>query len=179
MPVPRSQTLRVALIVMLALVVCSGIVVGFNHLRRIPETRAQVEDHLEREILAYAVIDGKPLIVSEWGGNIIHDTLKLDLISIEWPPTPRWQWTGNWDIEDPSREPATAHMSTVAPVRTVWGQLNDDRIVAIEFVVDDQVVGRADVSGGGFIVPLPDGVRRVDLVRFVDASGEVVHEAKP
>ena len=54
------------------------------------------------ELLAYEVWDGVPhAVVRERHGprdasRVIFDRMRVDVISIEWPPTPAWQLTGAW-----------------------------------------------------------------------------------
>lgn len=142
-----------------------------------PPGRVELERHLEREVMAYEKVDGKPFIVFAYGGKVRLDSIKLDPISVEWPPFPRWQWTGHWDSLDFTEDPASAGISRNLGFRMIFGQLNDDRIESVIVVFKGEAIATSMVEGPGYIIQVPHfaGVE----VQFFDANGEIIWVVKP
>jgi hypothetical protein len=143
-----------------------------------PEDRAEVEAHLDRAVLAYDRWGDTPVIVFTGFGDprVYIDTLRLDTISIEWPPTPRWQWSGNWSSIPSSSDPASLGHGQGEWGSALFGQINDPAIARIHCTLDDVNISEV-VTAPGYVVPLPDGVRPPDSCDFLDASGRVVWTA--
>ena len=145
-----------------------------------PRTQQEVETHLGREVLFYTVWNDDPYVVVDTGGKIRFDRLWLDWISIEWPPTPRWQWTGWWSSAPVTADPASATLSVYStPLgNVVFGQINADYIVEIEVVAGAKAY-RYPVSSPGYAVRLPEDHDKVVECRFLDARGQVVWSVVP
>ena len=141
-----------------------------------PATKAEAEEHLESSLLAYARLDDATYIVFDgMDGKVYLDVLTLDWISIEWPPTPRWQWTGMWSYIDATTAPASVGIGNPNAVSTLFGQITDPTIVTLQARVDGQWRS-FPVSGAGFVVPLPVGDTYPTRYRWLDATANVVHE---
>lgn len=140
---------------------------------RVPASIEAASDHLQRQPLAYAVIDGTPLVLIEFGGNVFLDTLRLDPLSMELPPYPRWQWTGDWERLYSPAAPATADLSAHFGPLVLFGVVNDGRIVAMEVERDGAVVQTLPVTGPAYILPVTD-MFLTDEIHFVTANGERV-----
>jgi len=157
--------------------VLSSVAVGLIFLVRglgaVPENQAEVEEHLDRPILAYAKLDDVPYVVFEFDGRVYLDTLVLDWISIDWPPTPRWQWTGMWSYIDATTAPASVALGNPTGTPVLFGQINDPAITSLDVEVDGQSM-RFAVSGAGFAIQLPDSTLRATQYRWLDAEGNVV-----
>lgn len=153
-------------------------IVGFAFMARdlgaVPANQAEVEEHLERPILAYARLDDAAYIVFDFDGRIYLDQLVLDWISTEWPPTPRWQWTGMWSYIDATTAPASVAIGNPNVIPTLFGQINDPAIVTLQAEVDGQWQS-FPVSGAGFAVQLPVGDTYPTRYRWLDAGGKVVY----
>lgn len=155
-------------------VLLGGAVVGLARLGRVPATQAQVEGHLERAVLTYAVVDDVPYIVFPLNGRVVLDQLILDWISIEWPPTPRWQWTGMWDSIAPTTDPASLGYGTATlPPRIVYGQINDPAIVELHVRIEDATYS-FPVSAPAYVVRLPTERPWAAEFRWVDAQGREI-----
>lgn len=152
-----------------------GLVLLVRTLGAAPANQAEVEEHLERPILAYAPLDDTAYIVFELDGKVYLDQLVLDWISIEWPPTPRWQWSGMWSYIDVTTAPASAAFGDPAGTPVLFGQINDPAIVSLQVEVEAQRLSYP-VSGAGFAVQLPGPDARPTRYRWFDAEGNVVHE---
>lgn len=159
--------------VLIAVVV--GLVLLTRSLGGAPANQAEVEEHLERPILAYARLDDVLYVVFAFDGKVYLDQLVLDWISIEWPPTPRWQWTGMWSYIDATNAPASVAFGDPAGTPVLFGQINDPAIVTGEVEVDGQWLSYP-VSGAGFVVQLPDPDAHPTRYRWLDGQGNVVHE---
>lgn len=159
-----------------ALVVAAiiGLVLLFRNAGAAPANQAEVEEHLERPILAYAKLDDAAYIVFDFDGRIYLDQLVLDWISIEWPPTPRWQWTGMWSYIDATTAPASVAIGNPNVIPTFFGQINDPAIVTLQAEVDGQWQS-FPVSGAGFAVQLPVGDTYPTRYRWLDAGAKVVY----
>ena len=190
--VPRQTWRRRCLIIALAIAVVFGFVQIGERLTSPPRTRAEAEGHLDRSIIAYALWDDMPYVVFEYGGRVHFDRLVLDLVSIEWPPTPRWQWTGNWwtiaSTSDPasvgvastrSRSPMMSYQSSsdkdrangVQPV--IYGQVNAPEIVWLE-VETEGVWRRYPVSTPGFVILLSEDQSIPRDYRWLNAADVVI-----
>lgn len=149
-------------------------------------SRAWAEENLSGDVLAYEVWDGTPhLLFWHWddgpNAKVYFDHLRRDPISIEWPPTPRWQWTGAWYSIPATYAPASLHVARCTGVlgevcdkpTELFGQVNAPEIVALE-VAYDGAWHRFPVAAPGFAVRLP-GFRSVpSSYRWLDAMGGVV-----
>lgn len=140
---------------------------------RVPSTVESASNHLHRDPLAYTVIDGTPLVLAEFGGTIFLDTLRLDFFSMEFPPYPRWQWTGDWERIRTTDAVASADLSAHFGPLVIFGLVNDERIVAIEILRDGTMVQTIPISAPAYIVQV-DNVLLTDEVRFITDEGEGV-----
>lgn len=156
-----------------------GAVLLFDWLGRPPQTQAAAEDQLDRPVMAFASWDGTPYVVFKFGDaeRVYFDRLRIDWISVEWPPAPRWQWTGfDWSYLDATTAPASAGLATTLHGTAVFGQLNDLTIVAIELEIDG-TWRRFPVSGDGYAVRLAGFDVTPTGYRWVDAEGRVIFAA--
>ena len=142
-----------------------------------PQTQAAAEDHLERPVMAFAFWDGTPYVVFEFGdsGHVYFDRLRIDWMSIEWPPTPRWQWTGWWSYIEATTAPASAGL-TAAAGNVVFGQVNAPEIVALEMKVDG-AWRSYPISAPGYAVRLSKFDETPTGYHWLDAEGRVVFAA--
>ncbi|MBA2247464.1 MAG: hypothetical protein H0W23_05000 [Chloroflexia bacterium] len=152
-----------------------GVVFMTGELSAVPATKAGVEEHLERSLLAYAPLDDAAYVVFQLGDTVYLDVLTLDWISIEWPPTPRWQWSGMWSYIDATTAPASVAIGNPNTLPVLFGQINDPGIVTFQAEVDGQWQS-FPVSGAGFVVQLPAGDTYSTRYRWLDAGGNVVYE---
>lgn len=138
-----------------------------------PKTQQDAEAHLERPLLFYDVWEGTPHVVFEFGGTVHLDRLTLDMISIEWPPTPRWQWTGDWWTIDAIADPASIGVSDTPGKYVMFGQINAEDIVWLDVQTNGQW-SRYPVSHPGFAIRLPEGQPIPDTYRWLDAADRVI-----
>ncbi len=154
--------------------VIAGLGLMTRDLGAAPATKADVEEHLERPLLAYAKLDDAAYIVFQLGDTVYLDVLTLDWISHDWPPTPRWQWSGMWSYIDATAAPASVATGNPNVVPTLFGQINDPAIVTLQAEVDGQWRS-FPVSGAGFAVTLPPAPPYPTRYRWLDAVGNVVY----
>lgn len=152
-----------------------GVVLLIRDLGAAPATKAEVEGELERPILVYARLDDAPYVVFNLNGRIYLDVLIPDWISRDWPPGPRWQWSGTWSYIDAMTAPASVAIGNPNVIPTLFGQINDPAIVVLQADVDGQWRS-FPVSGAGFAVQLPVGDTYPTRYRWLDARGNVVYE---
>jgi hypothetical protein len=115
-----------------------------------------------------------PYIVFGLGDHVHFDRLRLDWISIEWPPTPRWQWTGfAWSYIDTTTAPASAGLTTWRQGNVVFGQVNSPEIVTLELEIDGKW-RRFPVSSPGYAVRLSGFGEIPTAYRWLDASDRVI-----
>lgn len=165
--------LRLAMIVLFLIIGLFGVVWAVAQLGSVPQTQQEAEAHLNREILAYAVWDGMPYAVFEYGGTVHFDRLILDWISIEWPPTPRWQWTGFWSSLEPTTDQASVELAAAGDDRAIYGQVNSAEIVRIDVLMDGEWHSYP-ASSPGFAIRLPSGEPIPEGYRWLDAEGNVI-----
>ena len=98
-PLARRRIAAAALLVACGLLACIGGDALRDALSR-PPSRAWLDEHFWGDVLAYEVWDGTPHVVFAFtddtfaDGRVYVDHLVLDWVSIDWPPTPRWQASG-------------------------------------------------------------------------------------
>ena len=163
---------------LVALLVVS--VAAVRHLGR-PPSRGWVEANLSGELLAYAVWDGTPHALVEIAGELMFDHLILDWISIEWPPTPRAQLSGNWYRGRSTDVRASLYIArctgimgeSCAKVTELYGEINVPTIRWLEVTVD---AGRrkSAISAPGFAVRLEGARARPTAIRWLDADGRAI-----
>jgi len=148
-------------------------------------SRAWAEENLSGDVLAHEGWDGTPnLLFWHWDGpnaKVSFDHLRRDPISIAWPPTPRWQWTGAWYSIAATDAPASLGIARCTGVlgevcdkpTELFGQVNAPEIVALE-VAYDGAWHRFPVAAPGFAVRLPDFHGGPSSYRWLDAAGGVV-----
>src|SRR5665811_194101 len=122
--VSLQRWLRRGVIIALVIAAIVGMARLANHLGDPPQTQREAESHLDRPLIAYAVWDGVPHAVFVFGGSVHFDRLILDWVSVEWPPTPRWQWTGNWSTLGVTTDPASVGVSGALGEQVLYGQIN-------------------------------------------------------
>jgi hypothetical protein len=147
-----------------------------------PADLEAAEAMLDRDLIAYQVWDGTPVIV--WtmgyetpdGRNLVFlDKLYLDPVPMDLPPRPRWQWTGMWNYVDGADDPATVGYMHEDYGRAIYGSITDPSIVAMEVSFDGAWM-RFDVAAPGFLVRLDDEQPNPAGYRWLDAAGTVVYE---
>lgn len=149
-------------------------------------SRAWAEENLSGDVLAYEVWDGTPHILFwHWddgpNAKVYLDHLRRDPISIAWPPTPRWQWTGNWYSIAATDAPASLGIARCTRVMgeacdkptELFGQVNAPEIVALE-VAYDGTWHRFPVAAPGFAVRLAGFLGVPTSYRWLDAAGGIV-----
>ena len=186
----RGRAAPVALPWLLGLVVvCAGPAAGREALGQ-PPSRGRAEELFgrpPRAILAYKVWDGVPHILFqiEPGGRLHCDYLRLDWVSIEWPPRPAWQWTGVWSMAAPTAAPASLHVARCTGIHgeecdketELFGQINAPEIATLVVLVEGRW-RRYPVAAPGYAVRL-DGVRGAPTDdRWLDAAGQIVLTAR-
>ncbi|MCC7364364.1 MAG: hypothetical protein IT303_08310 [Dehalococcoidia bacterium] len=133
------------------------------------------------ELIAYETWDGVPHVVFlDPGGTWIRlDHLKLDRVSIELPPAPAWQLSGDWYSLRRTDDPASAAFARDDGIE-VLGQVNSSEIVALEVLLGRDW-HRFDVAAPGFLVRIPDTGELPAQYRWLDRSGREVWsvEAEP
>jgi hypothetical protein len=137
-------------------------------------SRAEAEQIVfGNDLVAYETWDDRPRVVFRHDGKLIYDYLWADPISIEFPPTPRWQLSGQWSSMPLTSEPASVAVVSTQPT-VLFGELDPTReIVAFE-VQYDGAWHRFEVSSAGYLVRL-DGFTGVpDAYRWLDAAGAAV-----
>jgi hypothetical protein len=146
-----------------------------------PPSRAWVEDNLYGDVLAYEVWDGVPhVLVRRDDGELQFDHLILDRISIDWPPTPRWQYSGLWYTANDWRMSAVLRVAPCAGVLgegcgkpvELFGTVASPAIVALEVLVDG-AWRRFPIAAPGFVIRL-DGRSLPADHRWLDAAGNEV-----
>lgn len=168
----RQTWLRAQGIVVFLLII-GGLVLLIGWLGRPPQTQAAAEDQLDRPVMAFASWDGTPYVVFQLDDHVYFDRLRADWISIEWPPTPRWQWTGFWSYIDTTTAPASAGLTTSGAGNVIFGQVNAAEIVALELEVDG-AWRKHPVSAPGYAVRLTGYDAIPTGYRWLDAEGQVV-----
>lgn len=169
---------RWLVLIILPLVALGGCASLIDYMQQPPtRERAAEEMIFGGELFAYEVLHGTPHVAFRMprGGKLIIDHLRLDWVSIEFPPAPAWQQTGNWYGTAMSSDPASVAVTVRAGGEwhqhvEIFGQINATEIVAIEVRIGDDWHHYA-VAPPGYIVSL-DGVP--EAYRWLDASGEVV-----
>lgn len=189
--VSRRTWLQRALSIALAMAVVVALAHVGERLTTPPRTQTEAEAHLERSIIAYALWDDVPYIVFEYGGTVHFDRLVLDLVSIDWPPTPRWQWTGMWATIDTTGDPASVGTGRTRPPRAanpagprradgdvsyepvIYGQVNSREIAWLD-VLADGGWERYPVAYPGFLIRLAEGQSIPNQYRWLDTDGQVI-----
>ena len=185
----RTPSRRIVLggvvVVALALVLaCAALAAVRDALGRPPE-RGRAAAIAHGELLAYEVWDGVPHVLFRGSpfadGRMVFDHLRLDWISIDWPPAPAWQLSGSWYAVGSTDAPASLHVARCTGVTgeacdkatELFGQINAPSIVALEVRVG-AAWRRYPVAPPGFAVRL-DGFRGTPTdYRWLDANGRVV-----
>lgn len=142
------------------------------------DTPGSIDDltgDLPQQVLAYEVIDGTPLIVAEFGPSIFLDTLRLERISMDMPPYPKWQWTGMWERVSHPDALATADLTSYFGPTVLYGLINHDDVTDMHVVRDESVIQVIPVAGPAYIISVSD-VKLTDTIIFVDANGARMFE---
>lgn len=162
--------------VVVFLLIIAGLVMLIGWLGRPPQTQAAAEAQLERPVMAFALWDDTPYAVFEFGdsGHVYLDRMRIDWISIAWPPTPRWQFTGSWSYIDTTTAPASAGLSTAADRNVVFGQVNTPEIITLELEIDG-AWRSYPVSSPGYAVRLAESDVIPTGYRWLDAEGRAVY----
>lgn len=143
-----------------------------------PTSADGLNNDLDKHALAYKVIDGTPLILARFGDAVFLDTIELERLSMDFPPFPRWHWTGNWSvISDPSVAASVKLESKFGPT-VLFGVVNDDAIVSIKVERDGEMLLEHAIDGSAYIVPA-QGILLTDTVQFVDDQGNVLVSSRP
>jgi hypothetical protein len=155
-----------------------ALVVAFYLWGRQPPGREKVGEDivLGGELLDYEVWDGVPYVAfrSPDGLTIRRDFLRLDWISIEWPPRPAWQLSGNW-FRAPATVSTPASLGVLQATPTeIFGEVNSPAITTIEVEYDGSWHAYP-VESPGYLLRL-DGFDGVPTAyRWLDAHGDVIH----
>lgn len=152
-----------------------------------PATRERADDLLNGHVLAYQVISGIPRLVftKSEKDRVYFDHLRLAPISIDFPPLPQWQWTGNWTYINYTDAPASLGTARCAGVivrhcRTtveIFGQINAREITMLELISGEER-RRYPVSYPGYVLQVPDLKDAPNDYRWLDARGHEVWSAQ-
>jgi hypothetical protein len=149
-------------------------------------SRTWAAENLSGDVLAYEVWDRTPHLVF-WHGNdapdskVYFDHLRRDPVSIDWPPTPRWQWTGNWYSIAATDAPASLGVARCTGIMgetcdkptELFGQVNAPEIAALEAEYDG-AWHHFPVAAPGFAVRLAGFHGVPSSYRWLDAAGGIV-----
>lgn len=177
-PIDWRSTWRRARGVVVVALFLVGLVLLIDWLGRPPQFQAAAEAQLDRPVMAFALWDNTPYVVFDTGdsGLVYFDRLRIDWISIEWPPTPHWQWTGfDWSYIDMTTDPASAGLTTWRGGNAVFGQLNAPEIVTLALRIDGAWRGYP-VSAPGYAVRPAGFDQTPSGYRWLDAAGQVLWE---
>jgi len=94
-------------------------------------------------------------------------------MSIKWPPTPRWQWTGSWSYIETTTDPASAGLTTSGAGNVIFGQVNAPGIVTLGLEIDG-TWRSYPISSPGYAVRLSGFDETPTGYRWLDAAGQVV-----
>lgn len=172
-PIDWRRTWRHVQGVVIFIAIIGALVLLIGWLGRPPQTQAVAEDHLERPVMAFQLWDGTPYVVFQLDDHVYFDRLRIDWISIEWPPTPRWQWTGRWSYIEATTDPASAGLTTSGAGNVVFGQVNAPEIVTLELEIHG-AWRSYPVSAPGYAVSLSGFDETPTGYRWLDAGGRVV-----
>lgn len=174
-PIDWRRTWRHVHGVVVFVAIIGALILLIGWLGRPPQTQAAAEDHLERPVMAFQLWDGTPYVVFGFGdsSHVYFDRLRIDWISIEWPPSPRWQWTGSWSYIESTTDPASAGLTTSGAGTVVFGQVNAPGIVTLELEIDG-AWWSYPVSAPGYAVRLSGFDEAPTGYRWLDAGGRVV-----
>jgi len=172
-PIDWRRTWQRAQGVVAFIAIIAALVFLIGWLGRPPQTQAAAEDHLERPVMAFQLWDGTPYVVFRLDDHVYFDRLRVDWMSIEWPPTPRWQWTGSWASIDTTADPASAGLATSTAGNVVFGQVNAPEIVTLELEIDG-AWRSYPVSGPGYAVRLSGFDERPTGYRWLNEAGRMV-----
>lgn len=161
---------------LLVIFLVAGVLLTGNYVRAgaLPEDQAAVEEQLDRDVYAYFKLNGAGYVATQFGDRVIFDHLVLDPKPMGFPPEPRWQWSGDWTAIPVTDEPASAAVGRTRDAQVLFGQITDASIVSLEAETSTTSV-TASVQAPGYGIVLDGLVGGVQQVRFLDASGEVVH----
>ncbi len=124
--------------------------------------------------LAYEVWDGVPHVVFRWpdGSVVRFDHLRKDWISIEWPPLPAWQLSGDWATLRPFGNAASVGVVLHRPTE-LFGEVNAASITTLEIEYEGRWHA-FPVHRPAFLVRL-EGFDGIPVAyRWLDANGVLV-----
>lgn len=141
-----------------------------------PPSEKAVADLVHGQLFAYVVWDDTPYVVfqREGGSRLVLDRLRLDWISIEFPPAPAWQLAGDAESIELTSSPASIGVGRRGCCSlTLFGQITTPDIRTLE--VEYQGQRRSfSVSAPGFLVQL-DGFENVPThYRWLSSEGVAV-----
>lgn len=121
-----------------------------------PPARRAAADLVHGQLYAYEVREDTPYVVfqREGGSRLVLDRLRLDWISIEFPPTPAWQLSRDAESIELTGNPASAGVGRHGCCSlTLFGQITPPEIRTLEVEHEGQRRSFA-VSAPGFLVQL-------------------------
>ena len=145
----------------------------------VPESRAEMEDKMDRPFLAYHVWDRAPVAVFQW--NVGDEFVYIDRLRLDWsnkgvPLFPSWQWTGMWAYVASTSDPASVGYGGESWATAFFGQVNDPAIVTIRCQMETYLLEES-VSAPGFALKLLPGEGPPSTCDFLDALGNVIWTA--
>jgi hypothetical protein len=165
----------------------SGLFWAQRHFSQPPSREAVQGIWFGEETVAYEVRGGTPHVLvrqitegSDISRRLVLDHLKLDWISISWPPSPAWQLTGSWASISRTADPASVKWSVTTGGQEhddleLFGEITDASVVAMEVDCGGER-HRFDVAAPGYIVWFDCDKERPSRYRWLDAAGSVVWE---
>lgn len=141
-----------------------------------PETREEMNEEFDQEVLAYIVVNDTPHVMVEWGDNLIWEDLepKLRRSGME------WNWDGGWTVVEPATGAGSAQLVRAQGKPVMIGQILDADIVTVRINLADAVVEES-VEAPGYAVLLPDATTQSDVqsVHLLNESGDIVWSSAP
>lgn len=179
----RNRVIALAALVAVLLFVFAA-VASCRYLSRAPsEEKVAADIVFGGQLLAYAVWDGTPHAVfrTRKGVTVRLDHLRLDWISIGWPPRPAWQQTGYWEsISAQPDLPASVGVSWrtgggLHDHSELFGEISDPAIVAME-VRYEGAWHRFNVESPGYLLRLDGFFGVPESYRWLNEEGGIVWE---
>jgi hypothetical protein len=168
-----------ALVVVLALALGA---LGTVWLERLPQ-KEEAEQIVFGSLIAYDASAEPPRVVFERDDKVFLDYLRRDVFSIEVPPLPKWQLTGNWAAVEITPDPVSVGFTRCVgsddsrckgPLE-VFGKIADPTIRMVDIYYSGEW-HRFEVSSPGFVVTLSRAVGDLGPLKWRDASGAIVWE---
>jgi hypothetical protein len=166
---------RGKVVLAVAVVLIAAIALLGRHYTKMPDTRAEVDDRMDQDILAYEQWDDHHIIVFalDTSGRIYIDTIHRDWMTMGLPWIPRLQWSGMWSYVDATTDPAGVGYGWGNWGTAFFGQVNDPEITSIRCQMETYLLVQPVIAPGYAIKVLP-GEDPPATCDFLDANGSLV-----